>query len=313
MFGFKKLKRYLRDPKFALGCDLIQKHPNWMSDKFFTETEWRIIMGYKLDLRHPETFNEKLQYLKLHDRNSLYTTLVDKVLVKDWVEKKIGTQYVIPTLAVWDSAEKIDITDLPDQFVLKCNHDSGSVIICKDKANFDIVTVKEKLGKSLKFNWYYKHREWAYKNVKPCILAEPYLLDSNSNEKSMTDYKFYCFNGIPKFLYVSSGLDRNHETANISFANLDWTLSPFYRTDFSELRMLPSKPKCFDEMIELSKRLSSKIPFVRVDWYEKCGRPYLSEMTFYPGGSPTKYVPEGYDSIIGDMLDISELTKKTNQ
>lgn len=152
---FKKIKRYLADPYWALGCDLIKKHPNWMSDEFYIRTLWRMVMGYKLDLKNPKTFNEKLQWLKLYDHNPLYTTLVDKLRVKDWVAEKIGAQYVIPTLAVWESAEDIDISKLPDQFVLKCNHDSGSVVICKDKATFNFVAAKEKLGKALQHNFYW--------------------------------------------------------------------------------------------------------------------------------------------------------------
>lgn len=303
---FRKLKRYLRDPKFALGCDLIKKHPNWMSDRFFIETEFRLIMGYKLDLKHPKTFNEKLQWLKLYDRNPLYTNLADKLAMKDYMIDAIGAEYVVPTLAIYNSVDEINLDTLPNQFVLKCNHDSGSVVICRDKSSFDLNKAKEKLRNALKNNFYNHHREWVYKDIKPMVFAETYLdydLNTTMKNNEMVDYKFYCFNGEPKFLYVSQGLEAQ-DTASINYLNMNYSIAPFQRLDFVYFDKIPPKPSSFEKMVELSKNISRGFPFVRVDWFECGGRPYISELTFYPGGSPTPIKPFEYEYQIGDWLNL---------
>lgn len=298
---FKKIKRYLADPYWALGCDLIKKHPNWMSDEFYIRTLWRMVMGYKLDLKNPKTFNEKLQYLKLYDHNPLYTTLVDKLRVKDWVAEKIGAQYVIPTLAVWESAEDVDISKLPDQFVLKCNHDSGSVVICKDKANFDLVAAKEKLGKALQHNFYWDAREWAYKHVKPCIFAEAYMEDATSHD--LPDYKFFSFDGVVKALFIATERG-SHETEtkfdffDMNFEHIDVT------NGHPNADIQPLKPKCFDELVRLSEILSKGIPQVRCDFYEVNGQVYFGELTFYHWGGMTPFNPHSYDEHLGSFINL---------
>ena len=187
-------------------------------------------MGYKMDWKNPQTYNQKLQWLKIYDRNPLYTTLVDKCEVKKYVADKIGEQYIIPTLGVWDSFDDIDFDALPDQFVLKCTHDSGGLAIVKDKSNFD----KEKASKMFKIalsrNPYNVSREWSYKNVKPCIIAEVYMEDENE-PGGLTDYKFFCFNGNLEMLYVSQGWE-DHSTATISFYTMQGKVMPFHRKDF---------------------------------------------------------------------------------
>lgn len=175
-----KIKRYLKDPYFALGYDMIKKVPRLMSDKYYLSVLWRMKMGYKLDWNHPKTFNEKLQWLKLYDRNPLYTMMVDKYRVKQWVAEKIGEQHVVPTIAVYKSVDEISLDLLPDQFVLKCNHDSGSVVICRDKSRFDLEAAKQKLSACLRHEYFWSSREWAYKHVKPVVFAEKYMLDSTS-------------------------------------------------------------------------------------------------------------------------------------
>ena len=298
---FHKLKRYLCNPKFALGCDLIKKHPNWMSDRFFIETEWQILMGYKLNLKVPKTFNEKLQYLKLYDRNPLYTKLVDKVLVKDWVAEKIGAEYIIPTLAIWECAEDIDISQLPDQFVLKCNHDSGSIIICKDKSTFDITKAKEKLSKALKQNYYWNSREWVYKDIRPLIFAEPYIIDYEKND--LPDYKFFSFDGKVKVLFIAT--ERASKTTEVRF--------DFFDMDFNHLNVenghpnankTPKKTKCFDRMIRSSEILSRGIPHVRCDFYEANGKMYFGELTFYHWSGFVPFQPYSFDEYLGDFIRI---------
>lgn len=175
---------------------------NLLPDSFFLKREFRLRMGYPLNLQQPKTFNEKLQWLKLYDRNPLYTTLVDKYAVKKWVSDKIGEEYVIPTIGVWDKFDDIDFDKLPKQFVLKCTHDSGGLAICRDYSSFDIEAARKKINESLKRNFYYQSREWPYKNVRPRIIAEKYMEDSLDAE--LRDYKFYVFNGEPKFLLLAT-------------------------------------------------------------------------------------------------------------
>ena len=186
-----------RDRKLALISSLNRRNLlNWMPDKMYIEMLYKVRMGRKLNLDNPQTFNEKLQWLKLYDRKPEYTTMVDKAAVKDYVADKIGSEYIIPTLGVWEHFDDIDFDQLPNQFVLKCNHDSGGLVICKDKASLDMEAAREKIESSLKRNFYYHSREWPYKNVKPCIIAEKYMVDESGTE--LKDYKFYCFGGDRK-------------------------------------------------------------------------------------------------------------------
>ena len=176
-------------------------------------------MGFNLDLRHPRSFNEKLQFLKIYDKNPLYTTLVDKYLVKQWVAEKIGAQYVIPTLGVYDSVDSIDLDALPNQFVLKCNHDSGSYVICKDKSSFDFQAAKKKLDAALKTNYYWETREWPYKKVKPRIIAEEYKEDASGE---LRDYKVYAVNGRCDYLMLC--FDRSKGKPKFLFFDREWNL-----------------------------------------------------------------------------------------
>lgn len=292
---FKKVKRYLADPYWALGCDLIKKHPNWMSDEFYIRTLWRMVMGYKLDLKNPKTFNEKLQWLKLYEHNPLYTILVDKLRVKDWVAEKIGAQYVIPTLAVWESAEDIDISQLPNQFVLKCNHDSGSVVICKDKANFDLDKAKENLGKALQHNFFWDTREWAYKYVKPCIFAETYMQDNHCDD--LLTYKFSCFEGEPKLMYVTVKNDsiwENYYDMDFQFLNI--------QRNFPNNASPLTRPKCFEEMKKVAAKLSKGISHVRIDLYEVNAQIFFSEYTFYDWGGLFDFKDKRMNDLLGEYI-----------
>ena len=300
---FKKVKRYLQDPYYALGNDLIKKHPKWMSDKYYLSILWKMVMGYKIDWNNPKTFNEKLQWLKLNDRNPLYTILVDKYHVKQWVTERIGEQYVIPSLALYHSVNDIDLDRLPNQFVLKCNHDSGSVVICKDKASFDLTVAKRKLGEASGRNFYWEAREWPYKDVKPCIFAEQYVQDCEGG--GLVDYKFFCFNGTPDCVMVC--IDRHINQPKFYFFDKNWELKRLnYRgknapSDFS----LPVPPK-LGEMFELAAALSEGIPFVRVDFYDINGEVKFGEMTFFPeGGFDNRILPEA-DIYLGSLLNLNK-------
>lgn len=294
---FNKLKRYARDPYYALGNDMIQKCPHLMSDKFYLSVLWKMKMGYKLDWKHPKTFNEKLQWLKLYNHDALYITLVDKYRVKQWVAEKIGKQYVNPTLAVYNSVDEIDLDALPAQFVLKCNHDSGSVVICKDKATFDLDAAKRKLRVAMKKNFYWEAREWPYKNVKRVILADEYLDDHLGDE--LRDYKFYCFNGEPKIVYCTNkGRDIYENFYDMDFNTMD--ISHGFRRFEPEI----TKPEGFETMKRNAALLSAGIPFVRVDFNEVEGRVLFGEFTFFDWAGFCKIQPKEWDDILGDWIKL---------
>lgn len=300
---FKRIKRYLKDPYYALGNDMIKKCPNRMSDKFYLSVLWKSVMGYELDWKHPKTFNEKLQWLKLYDRNPLYTTLVDKVEVKKWVANKVGEEYVIPTLAVYNSVDEIDLDKLPNRFVLKCNHDSGSVVICRDKSEFDFEAAKRKLDACVKHDFYWDTREWAYKNVKRCILAEQYL-DPEPDTKDLVDYKWFCFGGEPRFCQVIRDRSTNE---TIDFFDVEWHHQDFVglvdvNVDVKMAATLPACPSDLDTQVRIARQLSKDIPYSRIDLYETDDRTYFGEITFYPLGGLGSFKPKEYNEVLGKML-----------
>lgn len=295
-----KLIKYLENPVRAYLWATAKGLTRWVPDVLHLRFTYRIRVGTSLDLDNPCTFNEKLQWLKLYDRNPLYNTLVDKVEVKQWVGERIGWEYVVPTFGVWDSIEQVDFDGLPEQFVLKCTHDSGGLAICRDRATFDRDAARRKIGRSLSRNYFWGGREWPYKDVRPRVLAEEYL---DAGISGLTDYKFYCFGGNPRLLYVSRGLE-NHATARISFLNLDWTFAPFSRNDYASFEELPKRPASFDKMVKLARTLSEGIPFVRVDFYDVAGEPKFSEMTFHPCSGFMPFDPPEWDLRLGDMLSL---------
>ncbi len=256
------------------------------------------------NFKNPQTFNEKLQWLKLHDHNPLYTTLVDKYAVKKWVADKIGEQYIIPTLAVWKKAEDIDFDVLPEQFVLKVNHDSGGLVICKDKSKLDRQAAVDKLSRALKNNGYWYGREWPYKNVKPCIIAEKYMEDDNHQ---LNDYKFMVFNGKVKCSFTCT--ERfSKDGLKVTFYDANWDIMPFER-HYPRSKTPITKPLNYDEMVELAEKLSKDIPFVRVDFYSIKGKIYFGEMTFYPGSGLEEFTPQEWDKNIGNLLTFSQENK----
>ena len=259
--------------------------------------------GYPLNLDNPRTYNEKLQWLKLYWHNPILTTLVDKYAVKDFVKERIGEQYVIPTIGVWERASDIDWDKLPNQFVLKCTHDSGGLVICKDKSQLDKLRAVKKLTKSMANNYYYFGYEWPYKNVVPRIIAEPYLEDPETKE--LRDYKFFCFNGVVKALFIAT--DRNKEGVDVKFDFFDEEFNHLpFKQGHENASILPAKPHCFEEMKVLATTLSKGFPHVRVDFYEVDGHVYFGEMTFFHHGGWTKFDPEKWDEVFGSWLTLPE-------
>lgn len=292
---FKKIKRYCKDPYYQVGTLLMKHCPKIMPDKWYLQIMWLNNMGYKIDLKHPKTYNEKLQWLKLYDRNPLYTTLVDKYRVKQYVSDKIGLQFVVPLLAVYNSVNEIDLSTLPNQFVLKCNHDSGSFAICRDKNNFDIESAKRKLDKGLKTDFYKIAREWPYKNVKRCIIAEQYL---DAEDGVLCDYKFFCFNGEPKFMYI--GADKADEPTS-DFYDMDFNHLPIRMVD-PNAAVPPLRPQCFEQMKQIASTLSKGIPHVRVDFYCVNNKIYFGEYTFYHMGGFSEVKPSEWNNRLGEYI-----------
>lgn len=266
-----------------------------MPDKMALQLQWMRSYGKELNLNRPQTFNEKLQWLKLYDRNPLYTTLVDKYKVKQYVSDKIGSQYVVPLLAVYNSVNEIDLSTLPNQFVLKCNHDSGSFAICRDKNNFDIESAKRKLDKGLKTDFYKIAREWPYKNVKRCIIAEQYL---ETEDGVLCDYKFFCFNGVPKIMYI--GADKAEQPTS-DFYDMEFNHLPIRMVD-PNAKNPPNKPTCFEEMKQIAATLSKGIPHVRVDFYCVNNKIYFGEFTFYHMGGFSEVKPYEWNVKLGEYI-----------
>ncbi len=278
----------------------IKAFLKFVPDDLYLKTIYWIHFGKKLDLVDPKTFNEKLQWLKLHDRKEIYTFLVDKYEAKRIVASIIGDEYIIPTLGVWDSFDEIEFEKLPDSFVLKCTHDSGGVYICKDKALFDYTKVRKKIICSLKYNFYWVGREWPYKNVVPRIIAEENI---SSESDDLLDYKMMCFSGKVKCTFVCS--KRNSESGlEVTFYDQDWKLMPLER-HYPRSKDIHPKPACYDEMVDLAQKLSKDMAFVRVDFYVINDHPRFGEMTFYPGDGLEEFTPERYDYIFGEWIDCS--------
>lgn len=293
------LKFYIKDPRklfFFLSSNGLL---NWMSDEKYLSIAYRINMGKRLNLTNPQTYNEKIQWLKLHDRREIYTKMVDKYEAKKYVSDRIGSEYIIPSLGIWDSFDEINFDSLPTQFVLKCTHDSGGIVICKDKRRLDIDKAKRILNDCMRRNYYWVEREWPYKNVKPRILAEEFMEDKATGE--LRDYKFFTFDGKVKALFVAS--DRQNPNEETKF--------DFFDENYNHLEILnghpnsisyPAKPLQFEKMKVLAETLSVDIPHLRVDFYEVNGQVYFGELTFSHWSGMVPFNPPKWDNIFGSWI-----------
>lgn len=254
----------------------------------------------------PITFNEKLQWLKLYDHKPVYTTMVDKYEAKQYVADRIGKEYIIPTLGVWDRFDEIDFSKLPDQFVLKCTHDSGGLVICKDKSQLDLDSARKKINNCLKRNYFWVGREWPYKNVKPRIIAEKYMEDPETKE--LRDYKFFCFNGVAKALFIASDRQTAGEETKFDFFDINFNHLPF-TNGHPNAEIAPTKPDSFSEMVTLAEKLSKGIPHVRVDFYDVNGKVYFGELTFSHWSGFVPFRPKEWDEIFGSWIVLPESGK----
>ncbi len=282
--------KFLKKCKYGLS---------FLLDKVYIQLYYFFNMHKLCNLKNPSTYNEKLNWLKLHDHNPLYTKLVDKYEVKEYVAQVIGNEYIIPTLGLWDNFDDIDFDSLPNQFVLKCTHDSEGLVIVNDKKIFNKDKARKKISEALKQNFYYIGREWPYKNVKPRIIAEKYMEDHTDGE--LRDYKFFCFDGEPKMMFIAS--DRNSGSVKFDYYDMNFNhvdLKQKYPNSSTQLR----KPETFDKMIKLSKVLSKGFPHVRVDFYEVDGKLYFGELTFFHFSGFMPFEPEKWDTVFGDWLKL---------
>lgn len=291
----------IKNPQKALRYLLNGRLGKLLSDEQYLKIIYKLCIGEKLNLKNPKTYNEKLQWLKLYDRKGIYTEMVDKCKVKKFVADKIGEEYIIPTIAEWDSFDQIDFDALPNQFVLKCNHDSGGLAICTDKATFDIDASRKKLNKSLKTNYYWKGREWVYKNIKPKILAEKYMVDESGYE--LKDYKFFCFDGEVKALFIASDRGNPTEETKFDFYDADFNHLPFTNGHPNSNKEI-KKPESFEKMKELAGILSKDIPHARIDFYDINGQIYFGEITLFHWSGFMPFVPEEWDYTFGEWINL---------
>ena len=326
----KRIVKALKSPRFACLAIVHRISPLIKSDELYLKIVYWLSVGKKLNLKEPKTFTEKLQWLKLYNRKPEYTIMVDKVKAKEYVAKLIGEEHIIPTLGVWDSPEEIDFDALPDQFVLKCNHNSGmGMCICRDKSKLDVAKVRRELNRGLKQDYYMTNREWPYKNVPRKIMAEMFMQDVDNPKKkddktscmngksedwyvssnkaksseadeasNLTDYKFFCFNGEPVMMYVSHD---NAEQATTDFFDMDYNRLPLRMKDPNS-DVLPDRPQEFEEMKLYAKQLCKNSPFLRVDFYVINHVVYFGELTFFHNSGLMHIQPYEWDQKLGDML-----------
>lgn len=293
------LKRWLDNP-WRIGISFARR--GWLNslpDKTYLSILYRAHFKKRMNWENPKTFNEKLQWLKVYDRNDAYCEMVDKYAAKQFAAAIIGSEYIVPALAEpWDAFEEIDFEALPDQFVLKTTHDCGGVWICKDKNTADYQEAASFLQKHLQRNYYLTCREWPYKNVKPRIFAEKYLSAADGDLK---DYKFLCFNGVPKLMFIASERQSEKEETKFDFFDMDFNHLPIVNGHPNSVHT-PIRPIHFERMKELAAALSEGIPHLRVDFFECDGKLYLGELTFCHWGGLVPFEPEEWDDILGSWI-----------
>lgn len=295
----------LRNPS-RVGLKLLKIFGGMLSDRMFLKIQFRLKMGYPLDLDNPQTFNEKLQWLKLYNRKPEYTKLVDKYEVKQYVSSMIGEDHIIPTLGLWNRFEEIDFDKLPNRFVLKTTNGGGGggVVICKDKNKFDRAKAKLILERSMRSSIYKACKEWPYKDVKPRILAEKYMEDESGE---LRDFKFTCADGVAHNVMIC--FDRFTGDTKFYFFDREWNLLRLNKRGLAA----PSdfcieKPKGVEEMFDIAGRLSENLPYARVDLYNVNGKIYFGEITFYPQSGYDSNLLEETDKLFSSYINIHRLS-----
>lgn len=284
------------------------QHPETyiLSDKTFIKKMYKERMGKEIDLSNPKTFCEKQNWLKLYDRKPIYTVMVDKYLARDFVAERIGKDYLVPLLGVWDNADEIDFSLLPDKFVLKCNHNSD-VTICTDKSSLNEEETKKKLNEQLRVDYFVRKREWPYKNVTRKIICEKYMENTDGTEP--LEYKVFCFNGVARYVLVIANRFSNKEITMDTY-DLNWKYTDLVNGDCAQAGNLFDKPTFLDEIKNISETLSENVPFLRVDfnfWNQKL---YFGEMTFFDSAGFEHYKPEQWDRILGELITLPKKRRR---
>lgn len=308
MSMFTKLVRAIKKPRIFIISPLLRLAYKTSNQKLLVRVMYWSSMGKHLNLRNPKTFNEKINWLKLHNHNPLYHTMVDKYAVKDYVASIIGKEYIIPTLGVWDKFDDIDFNSLPEKFVLKTTNGGGNtgVVICTDKGSFDYDSAKFKLESSMQYDIYKNMGEWVYKDIKPRIIAEQYMEEKSpvkADNKDLDDYKFFCFNGKVTFCQV---IRNRNSTETIDFYDMEWNHMPFIGLTSGACngKTPVAKPSNLNDMIKVAEALSVKIPFARIDLYQINKITYFGEITFYPNGGIGTFNPEDWNTRLGDLIKL---------
>lgn len=291
----------MKNNKYDFWAHALNRLVYVLPDKWYLFFRFKNRVGYWPHLNHPRTFNEKLQWLKLNDRHAEYTQMVDKIDAKKYVASIIGDKYIIPTLGVWNSVDEIEWDKLPNQFVIKVSSDSGGIVVCKDKQTLDIEKAKEKLTNGWGKNYYVHNKEYPYRDLTPRIIAEEYKEDESGYE--LRDYKIFCFNGEPKILFVASDRQKAGEDTKFDFFDLNWNHLPFTNGHPNSKEHI-AKPKNFEEMLEIAKKLSVGIPQVRIDLYNCNGQIYFGEITFFHWSGMTAFDPVEWDFRLGKMIKL---------
>ena len=296
-----KVKRWIKHPEHV-AIRITHASVRLLPDVWFLKAIFRLKLGYRLNIEHPKTFNEKLQWLKLNNRNKDYVNWVDKYEVKAYVSSVLGSEYIIPTLGIYNSFDEINFADLPDKFVIKTTHHSGGVIVCQSKEKLDFSKAKQVIESKLRSNLYYHGLEWPYKYVKPRVIVEQLL---ESEDGDLNDYKFFCFGGKVHCFKIDFDRFTNHKA---NYYSRDGQLLPFGEVvcppDFNRKLKFPEK---LNEMIECAERLAKGIPFVRIDFYSANRRIYLGEITFYPASGLGPFIPDSWDEKLGNLIDLNNL------
>lgn len=284
---------------------LVQGVGRLIPDKMYIQIKFFQHFRKFADLKNPKRYTEKLQWLKLYDRKPIYTTMVDKYASKKYVADLIGEEYVIPCVGgPWESADDIDFDALPDQFVLKTNHDCGGVVICKDKSTFDFDGARAFLSRHLKNDYYLTGREWPYKNIKRCIFAEEYLEEAGIEA---VDYKTMCFDGEPKLIHIHLGRFTNHTQ---DYYDINWEKQEMEDDYLPKSDIVVEKPIWLEKMLLLSSKLSSGIPHIRCDWYCVNGKLYVGELTFFDASGFAKFTPDRWDYTLGSWIKLDCVKKE---
>lgn len=302
-----KIRTFIENPQYFITSPASKGWLNWVPDSLYLKVLYRVIMGRKLNLKNPKEYNEKLQWLKLNDRKPEYSTMVDKYEVRGYIEDLLGDKYLIPCLGIYDSVDDIDIDALPDRFVLKCTHDSGSVEICKDKSSFDIEGARHRLSQAMKRNYYATYREWPYKYVKPRIIAEGYLEGDGGDLK---DYKVMCFNGEAKIIEVHENRFVEGKVHTQTFYDREWGIVPLTQVETVTVDRPGERPRQLDEILRLSELIAKDMYHARIDWYIEGDKIYFGEITFFDGSGFESFSTPEMERMLGDMINLPEKWKE---